>query len=298
VTTPQVVHQARDLRELVDAWHTAGQAIALVPTMGALHSGHLALIHRASEIADRVVVSIFVNPLQFSAGEDFDRYPRGLDDDVATLRNAPVDVVFAPEVTDVYPDWPETTPTHHAGPVGDTFEGAARPGHFDGVLTVVNRLFDLVGCDVAVFGQKDAQQAYLVGELAASRTPPVAIDIVPTVRDSSGLARSSRNRYLSEDAWREALALPEALGKITDLITSSLEPLRREQIDAALHAAIDDITTRGVVCDYLEVVDQATFLPWRGGDNTTRVVVIGACLVAGVRLLDAEAVTLPRPPGH
>jgi pantoate--beta-alanine ligase len=299
VTPPPVIHTARELSSLVASWKGAGETVALVPTMGALHQGHLALVTRARQIADRVVVSIFVNPLQFGAGEDFDRYPRTLADDVTTLGPTGVDAVFAPEVTEVYPDWPDTTPRIHAGAIGRKYEGADRPGHFDGVLTVVDRLFELVGCDVAVFGQKDAQQVFLVTDLATGRTPPFDIDVVATVRDSDGLALSSRNRYLTPDARRSALAIPQAVSQVVDDLGSALrESLNADSVQAILDMAISGLTAPDRHCHYLDVVVSETFEQFRGQPEATRVVVIAACTVSGVRLLDAVAVTLQVPAGH
>ena len=184
---------------------------ALVPTMGALHAGHLALVDRAHELADEVVVSIFVNPTQFGAGEDFDRYPRTLEADRELLAGRAQ--VFAPAVDDVYP--PDNPPAViSAGPLGAMWEGASRPGHFDGVLTVVNRLFELVRPDVAVFGEKDWQQLALIRAMAAERHPHIQIVGVPTVRDADGLALSSRNRYLSPAERETAALIPAALRDI------------------------------------------------------------------------------------
>ncbi|MEY2698759.1 MAG: hypothetical protein RL720_715, partial [Actinomycetota bacterium] len=195
MSTPVVLHTVAEMTELRQRLSTEGKTLALVPTMGALHAGHLALVARARELADVVVVSIFVNPLQFGAGEDFDRYPRTLNDDVAALADR-ADYVFAPDVDEVYPErvGGAAVPAQEAGPVGDTFEGASRPGHFDGVLTVVARLFDIVKPDVAVFGQKDAQQVFLVRDLIQRLKLPIQLEILDTIREPDGLALSSRNR--------------------------------------------------------------------------------------------------------
>lgn len=288
-----MVAAGRDLQHLVASWKQAGETIALVPTMGGLHDGHRALVARAGQVADRVVVSIFVNPLQFGGGEDFDRYPRGLDDDVAALGDLRVDAVFAPQVADVYPDWPDTHPTRFAGTVGEKYEGADRPGHFDGVLTLVDRLFDLAGCDVAVFGQKDAQQVFLVTQLAATRTPPVVIDQVATVRGGNQVALSSRNRYLSPDGRARAAAIPAGLATIIHNIEQTP---RREQSAAWITGVIADTLERfalpGYHCHYVDIVDAHTFEPWRG-QPADQLWVIMACSVDGVRLLDAASVTLP-----
>ena len=156
----QIISSANDLAAAVSNARQHGKSISFVPTMGALHEGHLSLVEIAHQQSDFVVVSIFVNPLQFAADEDFERYPRTLQEDAEQLSAAGVDVLFAPDVDDVYPNGDQIT--HHAGTIGETFEGAARPGHFDGMLTVVARLFDLVKPDMAVFGNKDAQQLFLI----------------------------------------------------------------------------------------------------------------------------------------
>lgn len=299
MTRPPVHHRASEVAQLVSSWRAAGDRVALVPTMGALHKGHLALVQRAHEIADRVVVSIFVNPLQFGAGEDFNRYPRTLDDDLDTLSALPDTVVFAPEATEVYPDWPDTTPRFRAGIVGDRYEGLDRPGHFDGVLTVVDRLFEMVRCDVAVFGQKDAQQVFLVRELAHSRTPRVDIEVVATVRDADKLALSSRNRFLSEDDRASALALPRTLAHVVDfLATNPRHQLDEEVIEGVLADAVAGLESDTRHCHYLDVVTSDTFEPFRGQASNAQVVVIAACSVSGVRLLDAVAVAPGASPGH
>jgi pantoate--beta-alanine ligase len=291
VTTPRIIHQSEELSDLVAGWKAAGDTIALVPTMGALHAGHLALVRRARVECSRVVVSVFVNPLQFGAGEDFDRYPRTLGSDVEVLEGFEVDSVFAPEVTEVYPDWPDTKPTVFAGAVGETFEGEDRPGHFDGVLTVVSRLFDLVGCDTAVFGQKDAQQVFLVSQMAGSRTPPVAISVVDTVRDEDGLALSSRNVYLSASDRLSATALSHAVTDVARALRSLEHSASADQVDAMVTTASETISGNGRTIHYFEVVDRDTFTPFRGGDPRGAVV-IGACSVSGVRLIDAASITL------
>ena len=195
------------------AWTRAEQArgasVAFVPTMGFLHEGHLRLVDRARELADRVVLSIFVNPLQFGPGEDFERYPRDLPRDRALAQGRTVDVLFLPERAAIYPAEPVVRVT--AGALGETLEGAARPGHFAGVLTVVLKLFAIVQPDVAVFGRKDFQQAALVKRLVQDLDFPIAIDVAPTVRELDGLALSSRNTYLTPDERRSAVALSRAL---------------------------------------------------------------------------------------
>ncbi|HEY0486639.1 MAG TPA: pantoate--beta-alanine ligase [Mycobacteriales bacterium] len=202
-----VVH-TRD--ELARAQASRPGPTGLVMTMGALHSGHAALLRQARLRAATVVATVFVNPLQFGPGEDFDRYPRTLDADVAVCEAEQVDIVFAPPVEEVFPRQPLVTV--RAGPLGEILEGAHRPGHFDGMLTVVNRMFHLVGgVDAAFFGEKDYQQLTLIRQMVADFALGLEIVGVPTVREPDGLALSSRNRYLSEDERRSALALSRAL---------------------------------------------------------------------------------------
>ncbi len=243
---------------------------ALVPTMGALHDGHLALVHRARQLADRVVVSIFVNPTQFGAGEDFDRYPRTLDADRALLGD--LAEVFAPTVDGVYP--PSNPPTVvHAGQMGELWEGAARPGHFDGVLTVVDRLFDLVKPDIAVFGEKDWQQLTLIRRMVEGRGVPIEIVGEPTVREPSGLALSSRNRNLSPDELEKAALLPAVLQQIAESGGTSESIIRGA-------ARLDDA---GFVVDYLDVVDENTLEPTIDSANAR---VIVAARIGATRLID------------
>ena len=186
------------------------RTVALVPTMGALHAGHAELVRYAAARADAVAVSIFVNPLQFGPGEDLDRYPRTLDADLDLLAELGVDLVFAPTAAEMYPGGPPQV-TVAPGPLGDLLEGASRPGHFAGVLTVVTKLLGLVRPDVAVFGEKDYQQLTLIRRTVADLELDVRIEGAPTVRDPDGLALSSRNRYLSGDERARALALSRAL---------------------------------------------------------------------------------------
>jgi pantoate--beta-alanine ligase len=187
----------------------AGRRVALVPTMGFLHAGHLALVDDARRRAELVVMSIFVNPLQFGPGEDFDRYPRDLNRDRALVRDRGVDLLFVPTVATMYPPGADTRIV--PGAAGDRWEGAARPGHFAGVLTVVAKLFHLVEPEVACFGQKDIQQVTLVRRMVRDLDLPVELSVVPTVREEDGLALSSRNSYLGPNERQDALALNRGL---------------------------------------------------------------------------------------
>lgn len=271
----RVLHTVAEVREALGGRSLAGRSIGFVPTMGALHEGHLSLIRLAREHADEVVVSIFVNPTQFAAGEDFERYPRTLEADVALLEAEGVDWLFAPSAAEVYPDSAQVA-AMTAGPIGDRFEGAARPGHFDGMLTVVNRLFDIVRPQVAVFGQKDAQQLALVQQLVREHNLPLEIVVAPISREADGLARSSRNGYLSPEQRAAAPAIWQALqlsaAALGDGVAQALE-LGRAHI-----AAQPELST-----EYFELVDPRTFLPTEQPEHALLITVVRA---GNTRLLD------------
>lgn len=227
--------------------------IALVPTMGALHDGHLSLVRLAKQHADTVIVSVFVNPLQFGPNEDFDRYPRPFDDDIKLLEQEGVDFCFHPATDEMYPTWPSTTIVS-AGEAGRILEGEFRPTHFDGVLTVVAKLFLIVAPNVAVFGEKDAQQLALIRRMTRDLNIPVEIVGAPIVREPDGLARSSRNRYLEGETRERATVLNRAL----------------ETVEANAYLGASEALTAGrkvyeadeaTIVDYLVLVDAATFAP-------------------------------------
>ena len=244
-----VVHRpavAGSVAELRDLRAALPGPVALVPTMGALHEGHRALVRAARERAASVVVSVFVNPTQFGPGEDFDRYPRTLDADLEACAAAGVDVVFTPSVEEMYPRGLDEGVRVDPGPLGDVLEGASRPGHFAGVLTVVAKLFGLVGPDVAVFGEKDYQQLALIRRMSADLCLGVEVVGAETVREGDGLAMSSRNRYLEADHRVEAVALSRALFAARDAAERGAE--------AALGAARAELRrTHLVNLDYLEL---------------------------------------------
>jgi len=279
VSRPIVVETIAALREAL----AASGSVALVPTLGALHDGHLALVDRAGELADTVVVSIFVNPTQFGANEDLDRYPRDLAADLELLADHGVDLVFAPSVDEMYPDG-ATQVKVTGGPVAALFEGRSRPGHFDGVLTVVAKLLGIVRPQHVVFGQKDAQQLFLVQRMVRDLDIPTTVDVVETVRAPDGLALSSRNRYLDPDARRAALALSRAL----EAAASSSD----RGIDAVLAAAQSVLMDEDLVkLDYLKVVNPRTFLPVDDGYRGPARVLIAA-QVGTTRLIDNDAIYL------
>lgn len=258
---------------------------AVVMTMGALHEGHLSLVRRARELAEQVVVTVFVNPLQFGPEEDLEAYPRDLDADVALLAGAGADVVFAPPVGEVYAGG-EPTVRVSAGPIGERFEGAHRPGHFDGVLTVVLKLCHLTRPDVALFGQKDAQQVMAVRRMVRDLDVPVEIVVCPTVRDSDGVALSSRNAYLDREQRRTARALYKALQAAREAADrdAGAEQVRRiaEEVLAA---------TPGLTIDYVALVtpDDAEDVP-DGYRGPALLALAGR--VGSTRLIDNEMMDL------
>jgi pantoate--beta-alanine ligase len=264
------------------AWSQAerarGRKIGFVPTMGFLHEGHLRLVDRAKELADRVVLSIFVNPLQFGPKEDFSKYPRDLARDRQLAHGRGVDCLFVPDAGEMYPGGGEPVARVTAGPAGDRLEGAARPGHFTGVLTVVSKLFHLVEPDVAVFGRKDFQQAMLVKRMAQDLEFPTAIDVHPTVRELDGLALSSRNTYLTLDQRRSALALSRALRTVEQVWRSG------EADPAALERrGLEVLRAPGVEPEYLTLVDEDLQPVTRA---TPRTVAVVAARVGATRLID------------
>jgi pantoate--beta-alanine ligase len=280
----QIISSANDLAAAVSNARQHGKSISFVPTMGALHDGHLSLVEIAHQQSDFVVVSIFVNPLQFAADEDFEKYPRTLQEDAEQLSAVGVDVLFAPDVDGVYPNGDRIT--QHSGPIGETFEGAARPGHFDGMLTVVARLFDLVKPDLAVFGNKDAQQLFLIRRMVENsnhRWNALQVIGAPIIREEDGLAMSSRNRYLSSDERELAQIISRALRAAE---TASGTP------EARVRAAEQVMATAPAVrLDYVALVNPATFEPIEAG-FVGRALLIVAAKVGNTRLIDNLSITI------
>lgn len=254
--------------------------VAVVMTMGALHEGHLALLRAARRTAKTVVATIFVNPLQFGPNEDFDRYPRALEADLKLCQDAEVDIVFAPTVDEVYPGGDPLVRVV-PGPMGERYEGAHRPGHFSGMLTVVNKLINLTAPDYVFFGEKDAQQLALVRRMVLDLNLPVEVVAVPTVREPDGLARSSRNRYLSGPERISALALSRAL------FAGAAEPdPDRIRTAARTVLAEADRAEPPVVLDYLALVDPLTFTEIEDPGYTGPAVLAVAAKVGATRLID------------
>jgi pantoate--beta-alanine ligase len=269
---------ASELAAALAPIRASGQKISFVPTMGALHDGHLSLVEMAKAQGDFVVVSIFVNPLQFGAGEDFDRYPRTIDEDAKKIEGL-ANLLFAPTVDVVYPTGQQNF-TQHAGTAGETFEGAARPGHFDGMLTVVARLFDLVKPDSAIFGAKDAQQIFLVRQMAERLYPSLKIIAAPTVREVSGLALSSRNRFLPISARPAAEQLNVALHSVAAASRGGRRP--SQAIAAGLAVLANQPEAK---LEYLAIVDPNSFEAV-DEDFTGEALVLIAATVAQTRLID------------
>jgi pantoate--beta-alanine ligase len=274
VHTRADLHAARDGRD--------GEA-GVVMTMGALHNGHRELIRVARKRCAVVVVTVFLNPLQFAPGEDLSRYPKTLADDMVLCEQEGVDVVFAPGVEEVYPAGPPQVRVH-AGPLGDVLEGASRPGHFDGVLTVVAKLLHLTSPDVAYFGQKDAQQLLLIARMAGDLNFPVEVVAVPTVRDDDGLALSSRNIYLTDADRAAALTLSRALFAGQREQQSGPAAVRR-----SAQAVLD--AEQAVRPDYLALVDPATMAEVADDASGSALLAVAA-RVGTTRLIDNVMLTL------
>jgi pantoate--beta-alanine ligase len=279
VTTPAVARTRDELQSFRDG---LGAAVAVVMTMGALHDGHAALIRLARDLADHVLVTVFVNPLQFGAGEDFERYPRTWEADLDVCGREGAEVVFAPSLEQMYPDG-EPQVRLQAGPLGDRLEGAHRPGHFDGMLTVVCKLMHLTRPDVAVYGEKDAQQLALIRRMVTDLDLPVQVVAAPTVREPDGLAMSSRNRYLSADEREVAVTLSRALQAGADAAVDGADAVL-----GAAQACLERVT--GIDLDYLTLVDDET---WQDpGGTTARARLLVAGRVGRTRLIDNREIDL------
>jgi pantoate--beta-alanine ligase len=267
----------------------SGKKISFVPTMGAIHAGHLSLIEIAKKQSGFVIASIFVNPLQFNSTSDFDLYPRDELKDTAALESAGVDVLFLPSVEEIYPNG-EMKNTHSAGTIGDLYEGQSRKAHFDGMLTVVARLFEIVTPDVAVFGAKDAQQLFLIKRMVqqeknATWASNLQIIEGPTIRESNGLALSSRNQRLSSSQMQVALSLSEALDKAHKCAASG------EAISSAHREAMKVFSSNPEAkLDYLAVVNPKSFEALEDG-FTGQALMIVAAEVGNVRLIDNRSIT-------
>ena len=277
----KIVHTKQDVRDAVAAARAEGKSIGLVPTMGALHEGHLSLVRTAAEQSDFVVVSIFVNPTQFGPGEDLDRYPRDLEGDAAKLRPLGVSVVFAPTPAEMYAEDACTVVSVHK--LTEGLCGAYRPGHFDGVTTVVSKLFNIVQPDRAFFGRKDYQQFVVIRRMARDLDMAVEVIGLPTVREEDGLALSSRNAYLSPEQRAAAPKLYQAL-------QAGADATRDGATGAEVERVVRDALAREPLFDvqYVQAVDPNTLEPL--GDETGPMVIAAAAYLGDTRLIDNVAV--------
>ena len=284
----QSIRTVPELRAEVAARRAAGATVGFVPTMGALHAGHAALIERAAREHDLVVVSIFVNPTQFNQSADLEQYPRNEARDVQLAGDAGADICFVPGVETIYPDGFATN-VQVRGPLAESLEGSERGvGHFDGVATVVTVLLNILGADVAYFGAKDAQQVLVVKRFVEDLQIPVQIVTVETVRDEDGLALSSRNARLTADSRDRALAIPAALSVTADAINDGSAP----SLEAARAIGIEQLRGAGVEVEYFAITDASTLEP---ADELTGTLLIGcAATVGGVRLIDNLTVSVNR----
>lgn len=276
-----VVNEIKKLRELVRDYRKQGKTIALVPTMGCLHNGHKSLMEKAHSVADVTVASVFVNPIQFCPGEDYDRYPRTLESDKIVAESAGVNIIFAPSVNEMYPnlqkfsDLTMVTPPYE---LTDIMCGKSRVGHFDGVETVVTKLFNIVQPDFACFGMKDIQQLFLIKKMVADLNFPIEIIPCPLVREDDGLALSSRNKYLSESDRKIALSLSKALFAIRDFCKAGITDTKK-----LFDTGLTNLDTN-VELEYLEFVDFETFKPVESVSQKT--ICAMAAKVGNVRLID------------
>lgn len=278
-----LLHTIKEVREQIKNWKKQGLTIGLVPTMGALHNGHLSLIQKAVKKCDKVVVSVFVNPIQFCPGEDLDKYPRTLDADNKLCEGAGVAIVFAPSPSEMYGEGQILSNDNLTYVVPPFFYvnklcGKSRVGHFDGVCTVVNKLFNIVQPDYAFFGQKDAQQLVIIKKMVKDLNIPVEIVPCPIVRENSGLALSSRNKYLSPEDKIQALALSKILKNIKECYKKGITDIK------ALKETAYDFLNEHHELEYLEFMNEDDLKEVEKADNNTRVFI--ACKVGGVRLID------------
>lgn len=283
MTTLQIQRTISGVREQVRQWVADGDTVALVPTMGNLHAGHMSLVERARNLADRVVVSIFVNPLQFGPNEDFDTYPRTPEQDHGMLAAVDVDLLFEPSVEEMYPDGKVGSVTVEVPGLSDMLCGEHRKGHFAGVATVVTKLFNVVQPSVAVFGEKDYQQLMVIRRMARDLNMPVQIVGVPTLREADGLAMSSRNRYLDEAQRELAPLIHQVLAEVSRQVQADQQPL--EQVEQWGRQALE---VAGFEVDYLSIRER--FELAEPGDADSDLVVLVAARLDRVRLIDNLAI--------
>ncbi|MBW7472339.1 pantoate--beta-alanine ligase [Marinobacter sp. M216] len=280
----RTVHSLKELRTILRGYRQQGKTIGLVPTMGNLHEGHISLVRKAAEAADVVVTSIFVNPMQFGAGEDLDKYPRTLAEDQEQLEAAGNTLVFAPGVDEVYPEGLAQQTQVVVPEVSDGHCGASRPGHFEGVATVVTMLFNMVQPDLAVFGEKDFQQLAVIRKMVRDLMMPVEVVGAPTVREDDGLAKSSRNGYLSADERKIAPAVHQTLQDTARALSEG-----RSDFQTLEDEARDKLSKAGMRPDYFNIVNSRTLKPATAED--TEITLLAAVFLGTTRLIDNLSIT-------
>ena len=272
------------LRHQISTWRDEGKSIALVPTMGHLHEGHFSLIDIAKSHADKVIMSIFINPTQFNQSKDYEKYPRTLSSDLDSVKNLHIDAVFTPKEKDIYPNGPSNAPLIHIPELSEQFCGEFRPGHFDGVCTVVAKLFNIISPDIAVFGEKDYQQLLIIRRLVEEFHFNIAIIAGQTIRDDRGLALSSRNSHLTSDEKKIASTLINVLNNTKDEFSAdSIEHLENQ--------AIQQLENASLKVEYFSIRDARNLKPIT--KSTENVVVLSAIWQRDIRLIDNLLFPLP-----
>lgn len=279
----QLISSLSELQKYLEKKAQHARRVSFIPTMGALHEGHLSLVQEGKKHADDTLVSIFVNPAQFGPNEDFEAYPRDLDKDCAALRDTGADAVFLPSVSDIYPE--DFATTVSVSGITDDLEGTYRPGHFNGVATVVTKLLLMTRADIALFGEKDYQQLLLIKRIVKDLNIPTEIIGVPTMRDKNGLALSSRNQYLSKDEYKIAIKLNKIMQDAAAGFKSgvSVESVQKDSATALKNAGFTKI-------DYIDIRDQDTFLPARNYQKKPDYRILAAAYINKTRLIDNMAV--------
>lgn len=279
----QVVSDIKQARIICQKWHDNGETVSFVPTMGCLHAGHLSLIEKAKSLSGHVVVSIFVNPLQFDNTDDLLKYPSTLDDDMGKLSDVKVDLVFTPEANEFYPKGENQVEQIEPGAVTSELEGAHRPGHFAGVATVVKRFFEIIQPDIAVFGEKDFQQLMLINQLVEKFSLDINIIGMPTFREHDGLAMSSRNTRLNEDERKKAPKIYQHLISVKEAITASLN-MNSTDFSELERTTYESLAKAGFVPEYVAIRETATLLPPTSMNKP--MLVLLAAKLGDVRLID------------
>lgn len=282
-----VFKQVEELKKYLSSKQQAGKTIGFVPTMGALHNGHISLINRSKQEVDITVCSIFVNPTQFDDATDLEKYPRTLENDLELLLNAQTEVIFAPTVLEVYPKGLETAVNINLGELATVMEGAFRPGHFEGMMEVVNRLLDIVEPDKLFMGQKDFQQAAIVKEMIKQTKRPTKLVVCPIIRESHGLAMSSRNERLGAEDRETSQILYKSLKHVkNNMATKSIEQLKKE--------AVKMIEDAGLKPVYFEVSDGNSLSALTEWEDSDYIVACLAAFMGNIRLIDNEIIKFPK----